>query len=208
MSFITIAQNAQTELVIEKSRFICTLQKVQSEAEAQDFIREQKKHYWDATHNCSAYVVTDLLQRSSDDGEPGGTAGVPMLEVLRKARVQGVAAVVTRYFGGIKLGAGGLVRAYTNAVSTALQAAGRAERVELGRFLLTLPAVQAGKTVNLLYADGTYPVEEVRYGAEEAVLSFLMRREQQCAAEQYLTELLKVPVTLEYISSEFREIRI
>ena len=81
---------------------LCTLKKVSSEAEAQDFIKSTKKEFWDATHNCSAYIINDMQQRSSDDGEPSGTAGIPMLEVLRKKNLIGVAAVVTRYFGGIK----------------------------------------------------------------------------------------------------------
>ena len=104
----TISRDYRKEIVIEKSRFICSLKKVHSEAEAQEFIKAVKKEFWDATHNCSAYIVDDLAQRSSDDGEPSGTAGIPMLEVLRKNGLTETAAVVTRYFGGIKLGAGGL----------------------------------------------------------------------------------------------------
>ena len=80
----TISRDYRKEIVIEKSRFICSLKKVHSEAEAQEFIKAVKKEFWDATHNCSAYIVDDLAQRSSDDGEPSGTAGIPMLEVLRK----------------------------------------------------------------------------------------------------------------------------
>ncbi|MGL5207238.1 MAG: YigZ family protein, partial [Acidaminococcaceae bacterium] len=122
----TFVRDFQHEIVIDKSRFICTLKKVATEEEAQEFIKEIKKKYWDATHNCSAYIVgeTGMAQRSSDDGEPSGTAGLPMLEVLRKNHLHNVAAVVTRYFGGIKLGAGGLVRAYTNSVATAIEGAG------------------------------------------------------------------------------------
>ena len=96
MGVCTLFQDVENEIVIEKSRFICTLKKVQTEEEAQDFVKAMKKKYWDATHNCSAYLVDDWAQRSSDDGEPSGTAGIPMLEVLRKAGVQRVAAVVTR----------------------------------------------------------------------------------------------------------------
>ena len=97
----TIVKDFRQEIVIEKSRFICTLKKVQSEAETQEFIKAIKKEFWDATHNCSAYIVDDMAQRSSDDGEPSGTAGLPMLEVLRKNKLTNTAAVVTRYFGGI-----------------------------------------------------------------------------------------------------------
>ena len=125
---LTIAKDIRTEQVISKSRFICSLKKVKTEEEAQEFIKAVKKEFWDATHNCSAYVIDEQHQRSSDDGEPSGTAGMPMLGVLRKQELQQVAAVVTRYFGGIKLGAGGLVRAYAGSVAQAVEAAGLAQK--------------------------------------------------------------------------------
>lgn len=106
----------------KKSRFIATLRKCESEKEAAAFIEEMKKKYWDARHNCSAYVIGSRgeLTRCSDDGEPGGTAGRPILEVLTGEGLHNVAAVVTRYFGGVLLGTGGLVRAYTQAVKSGL----------------------------------------------------------------------------------------
>ncbi len=106
----------------KKSRFIATLRKCESEKEAAAFIEEMKKKYWDARHNCSAYVIGSRgeLTRCSDDGEPGGTAGRPMLEVLTGEGLHNAAAVVTRYFGGVLLGTGGLVRAYTQAVKAGL----------------------------------------------------------------------------------------
>ena len=112
MGKYVIARPVVSELVVEKSRFLCTLTRVESEAEAQGFVRAMKKKYWDATHNCSAYIVgaDNRVERSNDDGEPSGTAGSPMLEVLRRKELYNTAAVVTRYFGGIKLGAGGLTR--------------------------------------------------------------------------------------------------
>lgn len=205
MGVCTVLQDVENEIVIEKSRFICTLKKVQTEEEAQDFVKAMKKKYWDATHNCSAYLVDDRAQRSSDDGEPSGTAGIPMLEVLRKAGVQRVAAVVTRYFGGVKLGAGGLVRAYTNSVAEALHKAGRAERVELGHFVFTTDMETSGKVLNMLYADGHYKITNVDYGDETRIL-FTMRRDEGQEAEKYLTELLQMPVELCYTDSEFAEI--
>ncbi len=110
------------EIEEKKSRFICTLRPVHSEQEAADFIEEIKKKYWDARHNCSAFVLGSRqeLTRCSDDGEPGGTAGRPMLEVLLGEGLCDAAAVVTRYFGGTLLGTGGLVRAYGGAVKAAL----------------------------------------------------------------------------------------
>lgn len=128
MGKYVIARGGQTELIVEKSRFLCTLRRVASEAEAQAFVKEMKKAYWDASHNCSAYIVgrDDRIVRSNDDGEPSGTAGAPMLEVLRRKELYDTAAVVTRYFGGIKLGAGGLTRTYGKCVSQAVEAVGLA----------------------------------------------------------------------------------
>lgn len=113
------------EIEEKKSRFICAVRPVQSEEEAVSFIEETKKKYWDARHNCSAFVLgsRQKLTRCSDDGEPGGTAGRPMLEVLLGEGLCDVAAVVTRYFGGTLLGTGGLVRAYSGAVKEALKSA-------------------------------------------------------------------------------------
>lgn len=117
-SYYTIAENSEYEIVIRGSRFICSLQRVENEEEAKAFIQTIKKEHWKATHNCSAYLIGDRdeIQRAHDDGEPSGTAGVPMLEVLKKNELKYVVAVVTRYFGGTKLGAGGLIRAYSKSV--------------------------------------------------------------------------------------------
>lgn len=117
-----LLKEASGEIEEKKSRFICTIRPVHSEKEAVSFIEETKKKYWDAKHNCSAFVLGSRqeMARCSDDGEPGGTAGRPMLEVLLGEGLCDVAAVVTRYFGGTLLGTGGLVRAYSSAVKMAL----------------------------------------------------------------------------------------
>lgn len=118
-----LSKGAQAELVEKKSRFIATIRPVSSEEEAVAFIEEMKKKYYDARHNCSAFVIGSKgeLTRSSDDGEPSGTAGRPMLEVLTGSGIRNIVAVVTRYFGGVLLGTGGLVRAYSSAVKMALE---------------------------------------------------------------------------------------
>lgn len=118
-----LSKGAQAELVEKKSRFIATIRPVSSEEEAVAFIEEMKKKYYDARHNCSAFVIGSKgeLTKSSDDGEPSGTAGRPMLEVLTGSGIRNIAAVVTRYFGGVLLGTGGLVRAYSGAVKMALE---------------------------------------------------------------------------------------
>jgi len=120
----TIAASGQAELIIKKSRFIGQACPVATEEEAAGFVAEIKKKHRDATHNCHAWIIGPLNQRSNDDGEPSGTAGRPMLEVLRKESLEQVAVVVTRYFGGIKLGANGLIRAYAHACKAGLEAAG------------------------------------------------------------------------------------
>lgn len=122
----TLAGYGEDEIVIERSRFIGYAQRVTTEAEASAFIAMIKKKHWDATHNCSAFVLgeNDQVQRSSDDGEPSGTAGKPILECIKKNGLKDTVVVVTRYFGGIKLGAGGLVRAYTAGTVVGLKAAG------------------------------------------------------------------------------------
>lgn len=115
----------EDEFVEKKSRFIGRIWPVESEEEAQEQIRQMEKTYSDAAHNCWAYVIKDGPARFSDNGEPGGTAGNPMMQVLQKENLNNVLCVVTRYFGGILLGAGGLVRAYTKGAKIAVNAAGK-----------------------------------------------------------------------------------
>ena len=124
--YLTVDGVTENTVEIKRSKFIATLSHVESGEDAEAFVRAVRKRYPDATHNCYAYIADELGNetRFSDDGEPGGTAGQPMLEVLKKRGVVKAAVVVTRYFGGIKLGAGGLVAAYTDSVSEVLDAAG------------------------------------------------------------------------------------
>jgi uncharacterized YigZ family protein len=122
--FITIDKNVQAEIVEKKSKFIANLLKVQSQEEAENIIKEIKKKYHDARHNCIAYRVMEgeiIVEKSSDDGEPSGTAGAPMLNILQKNNLVNVVVVVTRYFGGILLGTGGLSRAYSEALQKAIE---------------------------------------------------------------------------------------
>jgi len=202
----TIVRDFQQEIVIEKSRFICTLKKVATEEEAQDFIKETKKKYWDATHNCSAYIVGEsgAAQRSNDDGEPSGTAGLPMLEVLRKNNLHNVAAVVTRYFGGIKLGAGGLVRAYTNSVAAAIEEAGIAEKVLFGYFYFIQDINSAGKVLNILYQQNLFTVSSVEYDIDAKIV-LRMPMSLKTEADGWLTEALNKEVELIKEKEEYVE---
>lgn len=146
-SIITIKQAHSIENVISKSRFIAYIKPVSTENEAKAFIDEIKTKHKDATHNCSAYTVGPEMniQKANDDGEPSGTAGIPMLEILKKQEIHNVCVVVTRYFGGIKLGAGGLIRAYSGAVRDAIYDIGRVELREAIPVTVTLDYDQTGK---------------------------------------------------------------
>ena len=126
MEFRTIKEDGQVQEEIKKSRFICHAKRVYSEEEARDFITAIKKEHYKATHNCSAFIIGERseIKRTSDDGEPSGTAGVPMLGVLENHNLTNICVVVTRYFGGIKLGAGGLIRAYAGSVALAVKEIG------------------------------------------------------------------------------------
>lgn len=148
----TIAGTVVNEIVIKKSRFITRLTHVDSVAAADAVVGQVRKEFWDARHNCIALIVGPDAdqQRSNDDGEPSGTAGVPMLEVLRQRNMTDVVAVVTRYFGGILLGAGGLVRAYSSSVSEALDIAPLVRRVRMRELLLEVPHSDAGRLEHFL----------------------------------------------------------
>lgn len=206
MGKYVIAQPAVSELVVEKSRFICTLARVETEAEAQAFVKAMKKKYWDARHNCSAYIVgaDNRVERSSDDGEPSGTAGSPMLEVLRRKGLYNTAAVVTRYFGGIKLGAGGLTRTYGKSVAQAVEKAGLAELVPMGDYTFVWSLDDVGRVLNLLYQQSLFTVGDVEY-ANRARLHLIMPESDKEKAEAWLTEALSRTVTIEEEKKFFKE---
>ena len=144
MEFRTIKEDGQVQEEIKKSRFICHAKRVYSEEEARAFINAIKKEHYKATHNCSAFIIGERseIKRTSDDGEPSGTAGVPMLGVLENHNLTNICVVVTRYFGGIKLGAGGLIRAYAGSVALAVKEIGIVEIKE-----------QAGIQIQMSYAQ-------------------------------------------------------
>jgi uncharacterized YigZ family protein len=157
VSYLTIARGAEAEIEVKRSRFLCTLRRVEDEAGARSVVEALRKQHWDARHHCSAFRLHPDLERSSDDGEPAGTAGAPMLEVLRGhagSGVSDVVAVVTRWFGGTLLGAGGLVRAYGDAVRGALAEAGTLRRSLVREHLLDLDHAAAGRVESDLRARG------------------------------------------------------
>lgn len=176
--FRVLVKGGEGEIIEKKSRFIASIKPVESEEEALRFMEEKKKQYWDARHNCSAYVIgnTLSLQRCSDDGEPSGTAGRPMLEVLTKEGICNVVVVVTRYFGGILLGTGGLVRAYTQAVKAGL------ENCQIGtmcygrRLLLHTDYNGIGK-IQYILGKMNIPIEESSYTNTVEIQVFVKEEE-------------------------------
>jgi uncharacterized YigZ family protein len=154
--YSTVRQYGSQEIVIKKSRFIGHAKPVATEEEAIAFIEELKKKYWDATHNCSAYRIgeRDQYQKALDDGEPSGTAGKPILEVIKNRGLKNIAVVVTRYFGGIMLGAGGLVRAYTDGAVAGIDAAEPIENVLHREVFVDVDYTWYGKLENELRGKG------------------------------------------------------
>ncbi|KXG08986.1 IMPACT family member YigZ [Anoxybacillus sp. P3H1B] len=187
--YYTVKGYGESEIVIEKSRFICYANRATTEEEATQFIQTIKKKHWDATHNCSAYLIGehDHIQKANDDGEPSGTAGVPMLEVLRKKGLKDTVVVVTRYFGGIKLGAGGLVRAYSKAVSEGLKAAEIVERRLMRIMHVAIDYNWLGKVENALRSS-IYDVKAIHYLDHVEIEVFVEENNKQPFCE-WLTDL-------------------
>jgi uncharacterized YigZ family protein len=165
-SYLTLARSAEAAIEVKRSRFLCTVERVEDEAAARAVVDRLRRTHWDARHHCSAFVLGPRgdLERSSDDGEPAGTAGAPMLEVLRGREVTDVVAVVTRWFGGTLLGAGGLVRAYGDAVRAGLDAAGTLRRTLVREHTLELGHGDAGRVESELRSRGI-AVLDASYGA-------------------------------------------
>jgi uncharacterized YigZ family protein len=184
-----IARDGQHEIEIKKSRFISSLFRVTSEEDARERIEEARKRYWDANHNCTAWAIGpgQRLQRSSDDGEPSGTAGTPMLEVLRRRELTDTLAIVTRYFGGTMLGAGGLIRAYGGAVSAAIDEIGVVERKPLSVRTLVASYDDAGRIENAIRASD-YPLSDVQYSTD-VMFELVMEPERVDGFAHWIGEL-------------------
>lgn len=162
--YFTVKGYGTSEIIIDRSRFIAYAERAESEEEALAFILQIKKQHWDATHNCSAYVIGahDHIQKADDDGEPSGTAGKPILEVIKKRQLKDTVIVVTRYFGGIKLGAGGLIRAYGKGATIGIDAAQVIERTLHTRIGVTIDYTLLGRVENELRSRD-YMVAHIDY---------------------------------------------
>lgn len=187
--YYTVKGYGEKEIVIEKSRFIAYVTRAETEQEAQEFIQTIKKKHWNATHNCSAYLIgeNDQIQKANDDGEPGGTAGVPILEVIKKKNLKDTVVVVTRYFGGIKLGAGGLIRAYSKSASEGIKAAGVVRRKLMRVMHTKVDYSWLGKLENELRSS-VYTIKEIHY-LENVEFEVFVEENQTENFIKWMTEL-------------------
>jgi len=189
MAYFTIAAQGSAEIVVSRSRFLCTLERVDDEISARSVIEQARREHWNARHHCSAFVLGPdrSIERSNDDGEPPGTGGAPMLEVLRGRELSDVVAVVTRWFGGTMLGTGGLSRAYADAVRAALEVTTLVQRVEQELCEVTVDLAAAGRLEHELRSRGT-KVLHIDY-TDMATLSLAVPTIAVPIAEEIVAEL-------------------
>lgn len=194
------------ELFIQKSRFIGYVQRVETEDEAKKFIQEIKKKHYDATHNCSAYMIGehDEIQKANDDGEPSGTAGIPILEVIKKLQLKDTAVVVTRYFGGIKLGAGGLIRAYGKTAKKAIHTTGIVQRERMQGFSIVIDYTFLGKLENELH-QSNHIVESVKY-LDKVHFYVFVKMDQVEAFRKWIVDLTSDQALVTNTGSKYAEI--
>lgn len=184
----TLKNDARAEQVIDKSKFIAHIKYVTSKEEADEFIKEIKKEHRNATHNVPAMVIGDKfqIQWASDDGEPQGTSGAPIVSMLVKEGITNVAVVVTRYFGGVKLGTGGLVRAYTSSAKLALETGGIAQVKEMAKSLFKIEYSHLQIIQNLI-KERTFEVGNINYG-EKIEIEFFSESEEVLEVEKFIAE--------------------
>ena len=204
-AYFTIYQNGEHQIEIKKSKFICHLFRIESEEQAKEYIAKIKKEHYKANHNCSAYMLGENfeIQRSSDDGEPSGTAGVPMLEVLKKNQLQNTLAIVTRYFGGIKLGAGGLIRAYSTSVSEALKEIGivQGKLQQILDIIIDYP--QLGKLQNYLENE-QIAIQEINY-LEQITVKVAIDINQCESFQNALIDLFNNQLSIQILDQKYVE---
>ncbi|MZQ96211.1 MAG: YigZ family protein [Acidaminobacter sp.] len=205
LNYKTVEREASAETVIEKSRFIGYVKPVKSEEEAQAFMAVIRKKHWDATHNVPVYVLGPEYhaQKFSDDGEPQGTAGLPILSMLKNEGITDVVVLVTRYFGGVKLGTGGLVRAYTQSAQLGLAAAGVIERVIHRRVSAVVDYTLLGKVQNYLAGHPTIRVADTLY-TDHVTLELLVLTEEEAAIHSAMVDLTSAQ--LDWVPGELEEI--
>jgi len=203
--YYTVKEAGTHEIIIQKSRFIGYASRVNTEEEAQLFIQKIKKQHHDATHNCSAYIIGDRddIQKTNDDGEPGGTAGIPMLEVLKKLSLKNTAVVVTRYFGGIKLGAGGLIRAYSSTTSETIKQIGIVKGELLQGYTVTIAYPLLGKIENAL--QHSLHIVDAKEYAEQVTLTVYVHTDALHSFEKDMINLTNDQIQLQQIGQKYVE---
>ncbi|GGA18652.1 YigZ family protein [Psychrobacillus lasiicapitis] len=201
----TVKGYGESEVLIQKSRFLTYVNRAETEQDAQDFINNIKQLHRDATHNCSAYIIGehDNVQKANDDGEPSGTAGVPMLEVLKKQGLKDTVVVVTRYFGGIKLGGGGLIRAYGKATTEGIAAAKVVERKLHHLMKVQVDYTWLGKVENEV-RNSSYPLKEINYADSVEFLVYTKANEEMTFTN-WIIEMTNGQAKIEVIEKEFLE---
>ena len=201
----TIQAFGESEIIIQKSRFITYVQRAETEEEAQNFINNIKEKHKSANHNCSAYIIGehDNIQKANDDGEPSGTAGVPMLEVLKKQGLQDTVVVVTRYFGGIKLGGGGLIRAYGKATTVGIDTAKVVERRLHHLMKVSIDYTWLGKVENEV-RNSSYPLKEINYADLVEVFVFT-KSDEEATFINWMAEITNGQAKIELVEKEFLE---
>ncbi|CDQ38992.1 YigZ family protein [Virgibacillus salexigens] len=205
-NYFTVKKQGNDEIIIQKSRFIGYVKRAETEQEAQAFIQGIKKKHHDATHNCSAYLIGehDQIQKANDDGEPSGTAGVPILEVLKKQQLKDTVVVVTRYFGGIKLGAGGLIRAYGNTTTQAIKTTGVIQRQRMQGFSITVDYTLSGKLEHAL-RQSEHIVETINYSDKVEFIVYVTIGEEHTFKEMII-ELTSAQATIQNTDTTYIEI--
>lgn len=207
-NYKTIGELTECEIIIQKSRFIGYAKRAETEKEALEFIESIKAKHRSANHNCSAYLIGehDSIQKANDDGEPSGTAGFPMLEVLKKQGLKDTVVVVTRYFGGIKLGGGGLIRAYGKATTEAIAASGVVERRLHFLMKVTIDYNWLGKMENEV-RNSDYPLNDIQYTDGVALLIYVPR-DKKDDFTGWINEMTNGQARIESLESEFLEFKI
>ncbi|MDP4120153.1 MAG: YigZ family protein [Bacillota bacterium] len=203
-SYLTLKTEAEAVFVEQRSKFIATARPVENAEEAEAFISRMKPNYKDATHNVWAYFIDDGNMRASDDGEPSGTAGVPVLQVLKAGRIFKSAIVVTRYFGGILLGAGGLVRAYSAAAKLGVEAAGIVTMTLCERFTVTVDYADGDRIKNALQI-GRAVITGTEY-TDKVIFDYYLPREKAAAMTNLFAELTSGRALVTSSGTEFLDI--
>lgn len=204
-NYDTVKGYAEQEIVITKSRFIAYVNRAETEEHAQKFLAQVRSQHPQASHHCMAYLIGENndSQKASDDGEPNGTAGKPMLEVLKKKKLQDTVVIVVRYFGGTKLGAGGLIRAYGKATSEGIQAAGIVSRILHRKITAYIDYTWHGKVEHALRNEN-YRISDTDY-TEKVGLSILVPVDQESMFSEWITNLTQGQLTLTPGSSQYVE---